>query len=358
MSKWGDEEVVLLEELYKDNIPLLEISKKLNRTIPSIKHKCIRLGLTEKNIRSNSTNYKALYHDYDWFYKQYIDNGLSLKDIAKLCNASERVITKWADEKHHLNRRTYKDLKKLSDMQRRIITAGILGDGHITEKNYYIESHSKGEFDYIFWKYEILKDLCNRPPKYYNQFKDDKYAYNSFYRLNTRKINQLEEIKSLTRSEIIKQLDGLQLSCFLLDDGSRNNLWNVCVAEWAADEKDLFLKYIKDKFKITGKINKDVRYITFDADSSRKIDNIILNNVPVDLDIVKKKITNNKKIKKSNNSFYIIVDNERIGLGRYCKLNHIKYSTAKKIIDDLILDFRELKESDFLELIGDNNNEI
>ena len=101
----------------------------------------------------------------------------------------------------------------------------------------------------------------------------------------------------ITELEKIKTLDNLGLSLYMLDDASRSDSnWELCVAMLTQEEKKYFLDICKDRFDINGYIqNYDNRYITFDAVSSRKIDDIILNVLPHNLDIITKKIYNHRK---------------------------------------------------------------
>lgn len=263
---------------------------------------------------------------------------------------------KWCSEFHHLNSHTFRHLKKINDIQKQIIMFGRLGDGHITKgvDPIYIESHAEDEREYLFWKYEILKDICNKIPTYYEEsyvsFGGNKqYLCKPTYKFNTRVIDDLRIIRDMDRMDIVKQLNELGLALHLLDDGNRDNLWHICFANWSIKEKEMYIKVCKDKFGLNCYLNKDSRYAYFDAASSRKIDSIILNNIPNKLDIIKKKIINNKKILKPANYIYIICSDEKCGLNRYCRNHNIVYKKAKNILEKLKIN--EISENDFLNLI-------
>ena len=66
------------------------------------------------------------------------------------------------------------------------------------------------------------------------------------------------------------------------------------------DDIKLALKLLENKFKLFAKVLKDERYIIFDGISSRKIDKIILKNIPNGLDVVQYKIINNNICKKND----------------------------------------------------------
>lgn len=354
---WTDEEIHEVEEMYKQGLSVAEMSKRLNKSGSSISGLATRQGFSQKYIKPNNPNFKAPYQDYDWCFERYVNKGMTHQEMADELGVTKRVIQKWCVEIHHIDSWTFQDLKHLSDIQRKIILVGTLGDGHIDKRPdqpMYIESHAIDEKDYLFWKYDYLKDLCNQPPVYYKEnyctFSSDKeYLCKPYYRINTRIINDLKEIRSMSRLDKIKTLDEFQLSILLLDDGNRANLWELCVAEWTTEEiNELFNLFMK--YKIRGKRLKDDRYIMFDALSSKRIDEMILKNIPNDLDIVKKKILNNNNIRRFKNAFYIIANEKKYGLATYCKAHGYSHDKAKDIVFQLNLDFNELTEAEFITL--------
>lgn len=301
---WTNEEVELLERLYKQGCSMSEISDRMNMSHNTIHNKVSRLKLGMKYMRSNNPNFKAVYQDYDWCYERYVNQGMTHQEMANECGASLRVIQKWCADIHGLNAWTFKKYKTLSDIQYQIILFGTLGDGHIDKREtqpLYIECHSIGEDEYLFWKYEQLKDLCLSAPKYYKEEYSDfhgvSYLCKPYYRFETRVIDELKEIREMPRIEKIKKLNEFGLSLHCLDDAHRDrSSWELCLAEYTQEEIDLYIKICRDNFGLKAIQQKDKRYIRFDADSSRKIDLIILQNIPNDLDIIKKKILNNSKI--------------------------------------------------------------
>ena len=60
-------------------------------------------------------------------------------------------------------------------------------------------------------------------------------------------------------------------------------------------KKKLFIQLCKEKFKINGYLEKDIRYIRFDSVSSLKIDDIILSIFDKNMDIIQKKIIKHRK---------------------------------------------------------------
>ena len=298
-KKWTQEQIDYLRQAYEKDIPRKEVATFLGRSVNAVVNKANELGIKSNSKYSN--NHKAIYQDSEWLLNQVL-LGKEPQDIATELGVSRRVIEKWLYEK---NRFIFREVYKLTPIQRQIVIWGTLGDGHIDKRDtqpLYVESHSVGEKDYLFWKYEQLKPMFNKPPTLYKgtekTFGDNKtYICNDYYRMSSKIIDDLYTIRDMSRTDKIKTLDELGLSLYLLDDGSRNDSqWELCVAMFSQEEKELFINECKTKFDLTAYIvNYDNRYIKFNALSSRKIDDIILSALPNDLDIIHKKIFNHRR---------------------------------------------------------------
>lgn len=355
---WGKEEEEKVEELYASGMKIDDIAEKIGLSYDSVQYICSKRQLGDKYMRKNNIHYTAKYQEYDWCFDRFVNKEMSHKEMADELGVTKRVVQKWCVEIHGINGNTFKELKKLSDIQRQIIIAGTLGDGHIDRREdqpMYIESHAEDEKDYLFWKYDYLKDLCHKPPKYYKNTLHgfgEKVIYECqpHYRINTRIINELKEIREMSRIDKIRILNKFQLSLLLLDDGSRDSLWSLCVAEWTYEEKIELLNKCQNEFMLRFTINKDERYITFDALSSTRIDQIILESIPNNLDIIHKKIIDNKKIRPFRNSYYVLTEKGKIGLATYSKLCHIPYDYLKNIVYNMDLPFNEIEEEVLLSL--------
>lgn len=242
-----------------------------------------------------------LYKDKDWLYHEVIELNKKAPQIASENGWTPRVVEKWMGILQ-INNRTYQQMKKLSDKQKEFIVFSLLGDGCIATNNVFIVSHSIKQKDYLFWKHSILKDVCNQEPTYYDAKKKimngKEVSVAASYRFNTKKISELKEIRELPVSEIINSLNDFGLSIWMLDDGYRGPGWELCLASYTDEEKKLILKKFAERGLASAHLsNYDPRYLRFNADDSRKIDQIILKEIPNDLDVVKYKILENDKIK-------------------------------------------------------------
>lgn len=242
-----------------------------------------------------------LYKDKDWLYHEVIELNKKAPQIASEHGWTPRVVEKWMGI-FKINNRTYQQMKKLSDRQKELITFSLLGDGCIATNDIFIVSHSIKQKDYLFWKYSILKDICNQEPTYYAANKKimngKEISVAASYRFNTKKISELKEIRELPVSKIIDSLNDFGLSIWMLDDGYRGPSWELCLASYSEDEKQHILEVLKKRgFESTHLGGYDPRYLHFSTDDSRKIDQIILKEIPNEFDIIKYKILENDKIK-------------------------------------------------------------
>lgn len=293
-------------------------------------------------LTKNDPRFKAIYQDYNWCYQKYIVEGFNHDEMAKEANCSKRVVEKWCCEKHKLTQEYRRKHKELTKTQGDLIIGSLLGDGHIDKREtqpIFIVSHAENQKDYLYWKYEIVKDLCNIPPSYSSEemrkFDNGKeYLCQPTYRVSTRIYDCFYKYREMTKEELINQLNELSLSIFVLDDGFRSSSnWELCIANFSSENKELFINVMKDKFDLDAYVCKyDNRYMKFTANSSRKLDSIILKNIPNDLDIINYKIINNK-ISKEQKRIYINYKDENIYLKDFCEKNNLKYKYIHKIIN-------------------------
>lgn len=239
------------------------------------------------------------YQNKDWLYNQKITLGKSNKEIADEFGWTKRVIEKWV-QFFGFGLRDFKKQKTLSPLQLSLIKGSILGDGHIADNNSFIVSHAEDQKEYLFWKYEVLKDVCSSPPTYYQgqkkYFSGSKaYDCKPWYRFNTRLLNCLKSIKSTPKIEIISDLDDLGIAIWFLDDGNREECnWRLCFAALGDKEKEKTIEILGQR-RISSHLCKDTRYLFVNAEGSRKLDELILNNIPNELDIVKAKIFDKRR---------------------------------------------------------------
>jgi hypothetical protein len=289
------------------------------------------------NFTLNKTdpNFKAIYQNYDWCYQKYLIEGLNHREMAQIANCSKRVVEKWCSEKHRLTQKYRQIHKELSSLQKDFIIGSLLGDGHIDKREFqpmFIVSHAENQKDYLYWKHDLMKDFCNTSPTYYkakeSPFPNGKmYMCQPQYRMCTRIHDCLLKFRAMTKRELIDNLNEFSLAILMLDDGYRDRSnWEVCLADILLEDREHFVKIMQEKFNLNSYLDStDNRYINFRAESSRKLDEIILENISNDLDIIKNKITENDKIAEKQFRLYIKYNDEDILLKDFCRVNDYDY---------------------------------
>jgi len=328
---WTSEEERKLIDLVNEKTPYEEIAIILNkRSSGSISDKVASMGIETKY--PNSSKFKAIYQDYDWCYQKYIVEGLNHDEMALEAKAKKRVVEKWCVEKHRLTQEYRQIHKQLSDKQKDLIIGSMLGDGHIDKREtqpIFIVVHAENQKDYLYYKYELLKEFCNISPTRqeagFREFNGKLYPCQATYRICTRIQDCFLEYRGKTYTYLLNLMNEFSFSIWMLDDGYRSNSnWELCICEYTEEDINNALNIFKDKFGLVGKLKKDIRYLMFDAVSSRKIDAIILKNIPSELDIIKNKITENN-ISVGQKFLYVKYNNEDIKLHELCKDLNLDY---------------------------------
>lgn len=262
-------------------------------------------------------NDNYLYRDKEWIYNQFVNLGKECHEIAKENRWSTRVVRKWANEKYGFNHNFRRDNFKPNDIQLQIIYAGILGDGCLSQRKdidftQYIFIQAEEHKDYIEWIFGNLKNMCKHKDLAYipSQRKPFKKDYNGSiqyfnaqgaYRLSTRGYKFLEDIKCLSKYEIIDRMGDMSIGLYFLDDGykSKSGIWSLCMGNMSETEVNYFINklnsigvYHKSIYLHHSRCFKDKSYyyLRFNKENSNIIDEIILKYLPKDLDIVKKKV--------------------------------------------------------------------
>lgn len=328
---YSEDFIKFLDFRLKEPISISGLAKEIGMGYAPLKN-----IIEENNIKileaKYSNKFKAIYQEYDWCYQKYFTEGLNHDEMALEANCTKRVIEKWCQDRHKITQEYRQIHKQFNETQNYLLIGSMLGDGHIDKREtqpIFIESHADDQKDYMFWKYAILKDLCNIPPVAYLEavriFSGKEYNCQSSHRLCTRIYDSLLKYRSASYSDLLNQMNELSLCVWLLDDGSRGHSnWDLCIAEYTQTEIDLAIHIFKERFNIKAWQKSDKRYLQIDAVSSRHIDEIVLRNIPNDLDIIKTKIINNK-ISKPQEFIMLHIDNKDIKLTDYCRENNLDY---------------------------------
>lgn len=333
LNQWvyGDEFINWLKTNSNKFSSTVELSKFLGVYSGFIKKVCEKYNLKlEYKYKKTDPRFKAIYQDYNWCYQKFMIEGLNHDEMAKEAKCSKRVIEKWCQEIHKLTQKYRQQNKKLNPKQKDLIIGSMLGDGHIDKREtqpIFIVSHAENQKDYLYYKYNILKDLCNIKPSYIEggtcEFNNKTYNRQPSYRLCTRIYDCLKDYRGKTYTELLELMNEYSLSIWVLDDGFRGNYWELCVAEYTKDDIEFAINKLKNDYNLEAYQCNDKRYMKFTADSSRDLDNIILKNIPNELDIIQYKIIDNDKIK--NKQHRIVYKNTY--LSDYCQTHNLNYTS-------------------------------
>lgn len=140
----------------------------------------------------------------------------------------------------------------LTDMQRIMILGSLLGDAGITENNYYYESHSKKQSQYLYKKHEILRPYSNKIyPVDENtglRFKTAQHpVFKEFYELFYK---EEEPVKQIPVSYLKNNWHDHILAYWFLDDGYYDDSINeLSIANKAPDyQLKEFMLFLNKKY--------------------------------------------------------------------------------------------------------------
>jgi len=148
--------------------------------------------------------------------------------------------------------------KKLSQRQKEFLVGTLLGDGCLlwTTRGYCLRiHHGIRQKKYVEWKYEIMKDLVNTPPKlshrgyYFRTVSNPVFDWyrKIFYQGKEKKVP--ENIQDL--------LIPLGLAVWIMDDGSRDKgCVRISTHSFNYPDQLKLRETIKDKFGIKSSIQK------------------------------------------------------------------------------------------------------
>ena len=148
----------------------------------------------------------------------------------------------------------------LNESQRNLVVGSLLGDGYLvkTTRGYAFRvNHGPAQKDYVDWKYDILKNLVNSPPR---------FAENCYYfrTVSHPFFDQLREQfysgrKKVVPCELIEErLNAFVLTVWIMDDGSRDNRQLRINSQSFSKEENLFLReLLQAKLGIKTTLNQD-----------------------------------------------------------------------------------------------------
>ena len=158
---------------------------------------------------------------------------------------------------------------KIDDFQKAVIIGSILGDGNLSSNwsktNYRLKiSHSLKQSQYVWWKYEILKNLVLTKPQVYDKTKSISFRtishskLSEFYKLfypNGKKVIP-NNIKELMKNPIV-------IAVWFMDDGNIRKVkekvygYYLNTQSFSLGENKILIKALKNNFDVDSMIMKN-----------------------------------------------------------------------------------------------------
>lgn len=163
-----------------------------------------------------------------------------------------------------------------TDIQMQFIAGSLLGDSGMSDgkkekwqgNSLLSVMHCSAQKEYVFWKYRIIKNLCNSPPK---PTRKNAWWFNTFqhpFFTNIRKnwYPNGEKRIDLNNLKVINDSD-LALAVWYMDDGSLHKKKpHLATCSFTEKEHVVLSKWLKDKFDIESHMGKgEYRYLIIDS---------------------------------------------------------------------------------------------
>jgi len=155
---------------------------------------------------------------------------------------------------------------ELTADQLAVIVGTLLGDGYLDETTmgYSLRlHHGIKQKDYVDWKYKILSNIVNSPPKVYGTrvyFRTVSHPH----LVNLRKLFYKDKNKVIPENFLEKLFNPLSLAVWIMDDGTNELGSGKCVKinsqSFSYADHEIICKLLRNKFGLKAKINKDRTY--------------------------------------------------------------------------------------------------
>ena len=164
-----------------------------------------------------------------------------------------------------LDDKLYTKREVLSDDEFQLILGGILGDGSLSnrgynERNFYTETHSEKQKDYLLYKKESLKRFNPTYSESRGRY-DESHPFTKKCTFKTKSNIVFNEFSNITKKELFDKLEVRGLAIWIQDDGYRysNGAIDIGSHSFSKESQEYALKILKDKFGLIGKLCLDKR---------------------------------------------------------------------------------------------------
>lgn len=183
------------------------------------------------------------------------------------------------------------DFEKLSEKQREFIVGCLLGDGRLECRSLRKTArlrihHADSQKDYLFWKFNFLKDITSFKPKRH-EYLDKRFLTKvvSWY-FHTKTLSFLGRIyllfykngKKVLPENLEKLLTPFSLAIWIMDDGCLSKQTLILNTQsFTREEQEKLVEILKRKYFVEVRIHKDRNNfrLYFPKESTKKILSII-----------------------------------------------------------------------------------
>ena len=148
----------------------------------------------------------------------------------------------------------------LNARQRDLVIGSLLGDGYLakTTRGYAFRvNHGCVQKDYVDWKYSVLRNLVNSPPRYAEKCYYFRTVSHPFFD-RLRKQFYSGRKKVVPYELVEERLNPFVLAVWIMDDGSRDSRQLRINSQSFSKEENLFLRDLLDaKLGIKATLNQD-----------------------------------------------------------------------------------------------------
>lgn len=210
--------------------------------------------------------------------RDLINKGFGRNQILERLNWSSRKLTIFSYD-HNIQIPKHNNIFP-NEEQTQIILGSLLGDGCVSYSGKYSKncrlqiSHSMKQYDYLKYKYDILKSLCNTGisirDRYDSRFKEPNYqtceiktkSLEVFTNYRKRWYDKKGQ-KHLNIVSSISNIEALGIAIWFMDDGTRDGVsFSLATQSFLIDSIQFLQAILYTKFNIETSIRKDkVLYI-------------------------------------------------------------------------------------------------
>lgn len=213
--------------------------------------------------------------------REYLENGLTQKQIAEKYNVSRTTIVRRMQE-YGIQPRPRHSMpdEELTDLEEQFLLGKLLGDGSIylgnSSLNYRLGfAHCVKQKEYIEYCYSFIARWCNQPPQYREQKRDPKvyktdtlckYVLESKSHPEFGRLHRYiyEHGRKVINRDILSSLTPLSWAIWYQDDGSLEtdrrtgnvNGMKLHVNQFPKESVDLIVSWLKTEYGINATANK------------------------------------------------------------------------------------------------------